>query len=75
MKKFWKTKVTEMTIGQSILYVLVVCFLSFAATFAALMMPQACEDLFDWVEEKTDDLKEKFKKKPEKEICVEYERV
>lgn len=75
MKKFFSTKVTDLTVGQSILYVLVVGILSFAATFAALMMPQAAEELFDWVEEKCDLVKEKFTKKtPEKEICVEYER-
>lgn len=76
MKNFWKTKITEMTIGQSILYILVVMIVSIAATFAALMMPQAAEELFDWVEEKCDLVKEKVKKKkPEKEICVEYEKI
>lgn len=72
MKKFFSTKISEMTIGQSVVYVLVIMIVSIAATFAALMMPQACEDIFDWVEEKADWLKEKFTKKtPEKEICVE----
>lgn len=70
MKNFWKTKVTEMTIGQSILYVLVVMIVSIAATFAALMMPQAAEELFDWIEHVADSLKEKFTKKPD-EICAE----
>lgn len=75
MKNFFMTKITEMTVGQSILYILVVCILSFAATLAALMMPQAAEELFDWVEDKVDSLKEKFTKKSEKEICVEYEKI
>ena len=76
MKKFFMTKITEMTVAQSILYILVVGVLSFAATFAALMMPQAAEELFDWVEDKVDSLKEKLTKKtPKKEICVEYEKI
>ena len=76
MKKFFNTKVTDLTVAQSILYVLVVGILSFAATIAALMMPQAAEELFDWIEHVADSLKEKFTKKtPEKEICVEYEKI
>ena len=75
MKKFFSTKISEMTIGQSVVYVLVIMIVSIAATFAALMMPQAAEELFDWVEEKADSLKEKFTKKKPKEICVEYEKI
>ena len=74
MKKFFNTKITNLTVAQSILYVLVVGILSFAATITALMMPQACESIFDWVEEKCDFVKEKFTKKKPEEICVEYER-
>lgn len=75
MKKFFNTKVTDLTVAQSILYVLVVGILSFVATIAALMMPQACESIFDWVEEKCDLVKEKFTKKPEKNVIVEYEKI
>lgn len=69
MKNFFKMRATDMTVGQTLLYIVLVYVIAFAAVIVACMMPQACEEIMDWVEEKADKIKEKLKKKPDPEMA------
>ena len=62
MKNFWSTRLMDMTIGQSILYILGITFVSVVVTVLALMIPQAAEELFDWCEEKATKFKRWLRK-------------
>ena len=63
MKKFFASKVQDLSVGQSILYVLLVSIISIIFTVIALMMPQCAEDLADWFSLKLELAKKKLKKK------------
>lgn len=71
MKKFFSSRVQDMTVGQSILYVLLVSIMSAIFMIIGFMMPQCAEDLADWVSLKLEAAKKKLKKTSTEEDLFE----
>ena len=63
MKNFWRTRVQDLTIGQSVIYVLLVSVISLIFMVIGLMMPQCCEELADWASEKIKEARVRMAKK------------
>lgn len=69
MKNFFKIKAADMTVGQTLLYIALVYIVAMLALVVALMMPQACESIFDWVEDQSKKLKRWFKERKARKIA------
>ena len=62
MKNFMNTRLMDMTIAQSFLYMLLLCVISLGATICALMIPQSAMEIFDWCETKMNQFKNWLRK-------------
>lgn len=52
MKKFFNTRITDMTVAQSFLYVLLYMIIMLVAMPAMILVPQHSEEIWDWIEDK-----------------------
>lgn len=60
MKKFFSTKMQEMTIGQTFLFLLLYVIFIVVVWIAMFMVPQHCEEIWDWCETHFNRVKEKI---------------
>lgn len=63
MRKFFNTKTTEMTIGQTLIYMVLLMAVTLIGTILMLMIPQSAEEIIDWFSDKLDKVKSWFKRK------------
>ena len=60
MKQFFSTKMQEMTIGQTFLFLLLYMIFIVVVWLAMFMVPQHCEEIWDWCENLLDKVKAKI---------------
>lgn len=73
MKKFFNTQLRNMTIGQSFLWTLLYMIFMVITMVAMMVVPQHAEEVWDWVEDKYNKLKNRFSKKVEEVDLDEYD--
>lgn len=71
MKKFFNTQLRNMTIGQSFLWTLLYMIFMVITMVAMMVVPQHAEEVWDWVEDKYNKLKNRFSKKVEEEVDLD----
>ena len=57
-KSFWNTKMSEMSIGQSFLWLLLYLIFIVVVMIAMIMVPQNADEIWDWCEDKVDKIKD-----------------
>lgn len=71
MKKFMQTKMQELTVAQSILYIVLYTMFFTIVWIAMFIVPQHAEEIWDWCAERLTAIKSvvfrKKKEKPEQE--------
>ena len=73
MKKFFNTQLRDMTIGQSFLWTLLYMIFMVITMVAMMVVPQHAEEVWDWVEDKYNKLKNRFSKEVEEVDLDEYD--
>lgn len=71
MKKFFNTQLRNMTIGQSFLWTLLYMIFMVITMVAMMVVPQHAEEVWDWVEDKYNKLKNRFSKEVEEEVDLD----
>lgn len=68
MKNFMQTKMQELTVGQTFLFLLLYMIFFVVVWAAMFMVPQHCSEIWDWCENLLDKVKAKIVRKKSSEF-------